>query len=110
MEAAEVTKVTWVAADIVGPMGSMVTGTGSGPMDPPTPSTEAGELIAVGIHIREVHRCLGWPRQVLKHGVTQGVTEIISIGVGPMVQPLVMGVATEEATGTAEKATEHHGK
>ena len=109
MEAVEVTKVTLGEVAIVHPMASMVTGTDSGQTDLVMPLTEAGGPTVVGTLTREAHPCLGWPRPVLKPGATPGVAVIISIGVVPMVQPRVMGVATE-AIVTVEKAMDQHGK
>jgi hypothetical protein len=108
-EAVEVTKVTLAVVAIVQTMASMVTGMDSGQTVLVMLLTEAGGPKAVGIPTREAHPCLGWPRQVLKPGDTPGVAVITSIGVGPMVQPRVMGVATE-ANVTVEKAMDQHGK
>ena len=109
MEAVEVTKVTLGAVAIVQTMASMVTGMDSGQTVQAMLLTEAGGPTAVGTLTREAHPCLGWPRPVLKPGATPGVAVITSIGVGPMVQPRVMGVATE-ANVTVEKAMDQHGK
>lgn len=109
MEAVEVTKVTLGAVAIVHPMASMVIGTDSGQTVLVMPSTEAGGPTVVGILTREAHPCLGWPQLVLKPGATPGVAVIISIGVGPMVLPRVMGVAIE-AIVMVEKAMDQHGK
>ena len=109
VEAVEVTKVTLVVVAIVQTMASMVTGMDSGQTVLVMLLTEAGGPKAVGIPTREAHPCLGWLRQVLKLGDTPGVAVITSIGVEPMVQPRVMGVATE-ANVTVEKAMDQHGK
>ena len=75
------------------------------------PSTEAGEVMAVGIITNEALRYLGWPQQVLKSGAIPEVAVITLIGEEPMVQPLVTEVVTVVAAIVmAEKATEHHGK
>ena len=109
-EAVEATKVTLEAVAIVQTMASMVTGMDSGQTVRVMLLTEAGGPKAVGTLTREAHPCLGWPRPVLKPGATPGVAVITSIGVGPMVQPRVMGVAATEANVTVEKAMDQHGK
>ena len=68
-----------------------------------------GALVSRRPLTRAARPCPGWPRPLLMPGVTPGVAVITSIGVGLMVQPRVMGVATE-ANVTVEKAMDQHGK